>query len=231
MKITVIHGQSHNGSTCHIARMLAKKLGGEVEEFFLPRDFGEFCIGCTNCFMKSEKLCPHYGKLSPITEAIDRADVLIFASPVYVCHVTGAMKSLLDHYAYRWMNHRPEPSMFSKQAVCISTAAGSGTKSANKDIADSLFYWGVGKIYSFGCTVAAMDWASVSSEKKAAASKELDALARSIRSSCGRVSPSLKTKAFFSVIGKLHKGGKLIPNDREYWDKMGWLGSSRPWNK
>ena len=27
--------------------MLADKLGGEVTEFFLPRDFGEFCCGCT----------------------------------------------------------------------------------------------------------------------------------------------------------------------------------------
>ena len=39
MKITIINGQNHKGSTRMIARELAEKLGGEISEFFLPRDF------------------------------------------------------------------------------------------------------------------------------------------------------------------------------------------------
>ncbi|WP_418847580.1 class I SAM-dependent methyltransferase [Ruminococcus sp.] len=74
MKIALINGQNHKGSTYHIGKMLADKLGGEVTEFFLPRDFGEFCCGCTNCFMKGEEKCPHYEKLEPITKAVDEAD-------------------------------------------------------------------------------------------------------------------------------------------------------------
>ena len=73
MKVTIIHGQSHKGSTYHISKILADKIGGEVKEFFLPRDFGEFCIGCTQCFRKSETLCPHYEKINPLTEALDEA--------------------------------------------------------------------------------------------------------------------------------------------------------------
>lgn len=30
MKITIIHGQSHKGSTYHVARMLAEKLDGDI---------------------------------------------------------------------------------------------------------------------------------------------------------------------------------------------------------
>lgn len=108
-----------------------------MKEFFLPRDFGEQCVGCTVCFEETESKCPHYTRLAPLTEALDEADVIILASPVYVYHVTGAMKSFLDHYGWRWMVHRPEEKMFAKQAVCISTAAGAGMKSANKDMADS----------------------------------------------------------------------------------------------
>ena len=96
MKVTIIHGQSHKGSTYHISKILADKIGGEVKEFFLPRDFGEFCVGCTQCFRKSETLCPHYEKIRPLTVALDEADVLIFESPVYVYHVTGPMKAFLD---------------------------------------------------------------------------------------------------------------------------------------
>ena len=108
MKIVIINGQNHKGSTYHIADKLARKVGGEITEFFLPKDFGEFCLGCTQCFTTDERKCPHYNKLKPITDAMDEADLIILASPVYVYHVTGSMKAFLDHYGYRWMVHRPE---------------------------------------------------------------------------------------------------------------------------
>ena len=73
----MINGQNHKGSTYHIGKMLADKLGGEVTEFFLPRDFGHFCVGCNQCIVKDEKLCPYYKELKPLTEAIDSADVII----------------------------------------------------------------------------------------------------------------------------------------------------------
>ena len=171
MKITIIHGQNHQGSTCNIARMLAERLSGQVEEFFLPRDFGEFCMGCTSCFMVSETKCPHYEKLLPITRALDGADVIILASPVYVYHATGAMKAFLDHYGFRWMVHRPEEAMFKKQAVCISTAAGRGMKSTNQDMAHSMFFWGVARTYKYGVAVMETSWERVSAKKKQAIEK------------------------------------------------------------
>ena len=46
MKIVMIHGQNHKGSTYNIGRMIANKIGKEedVVEFFLPRDFNHFCV-------------------------------------------------------------------------------------------------------------------------------------------------------------------------------------------
>lgn len=230
MNITILHGQSHKGSTYHIARMLAEKLGGEITEFFLPRDFDEYCVGCTSCFVKSETLCPHYQKLLPITQAIDKADVLILASPVYVYHVTGAMKGLLDHYGYRWMVHRPEAKMFYKQAVCISTAAGAGIKSTNKDMADSMFFWGIGKIYQYGTAVAAISYDGVSDKKKAAIEKKVSKLAERIRKRNGKVKPGLKTKIFFHIMRMLQKSG-WNEADVKYWREKGWDKKQRPWKK
>lgn len=230
MKITIIHGQSHKGSTYHLAHSLAEKLGGEITEFFLPRDFGEFCVGCTTCFTESETKCPHYQKLSPITAALDEADVIILESPVYVMHVTGAMKALLDHYGYRFMVHRPEEKMFSKQAVCISTAAGAGMKSTNKDMAVSLFYWGLGKIYKFGAAVNETSWERVNDKKKRAYDKRLSALASKIGKKQGKVKPSFKTKAFFSVMRMMQKNG-FNEADMYYWKEKGWTGKKRPWKK
>ena len=228
MKITVIHGQSHKGSTYHLAHSLAEKLGGEITKFFLPRDFGEFCVGCTSCFMTSETKCPHYERLAPITNAIDNADVLILESPVYVMHATGAMKALLDHYGYRFMVHRPEEKMFTKQAVCISTAAGAGMKGTNKDMADSTFWWGMGKTYKFGAAVNETAWERVKDKKKQAYDKKLSALAEKIKKRQGKVKPSLKTKVIFNVMGIMQKNG-FNKADADYWKEKGWTEKKRPW--
>lgn len=228
MNIVIIHGQNHKGSTYHIAKMLSDKLRGRVTEFFLPKDFGSFCVGCTSCFMKSETLCPHYEKLNPITEALDRADVIILASPVYVYHATGAMKALLDHYGYRWMVHRPEERMFRKQAVCISTAAGAGMRSTNKDMADSMFFWGIGRTYKYGVAVRETSWDRVDVRIKNRIGRETSALARKIRRNSGKVTPSLKTKAFFNIM-RLAQIAGWNKADARYWREKGWTGRRRPW--
>ena len=228
MKIVIIHGQNHKGSTYHIAHMLAEKINGNIKEFFLPRDFGDFCVGCTKCFMESEKKCPHYEKLKPLTAALDEADVIILASPVYVYHVTGAMKNFLDHYGYRWMLHRPEESMFEKQGVCISTAAGAGMKWTNKDMMDSLLFWGVAKRYKYGINVAAVNWNGVNEKKKSAIDKATSKIAGKIINNSANVKPGIKTKGLFWGMRFLQK---IVsnPSDVEYWQAKGWMGKNRPW--
>ena len=229
MKITVIHGQNHKGSTYNAAKMLYDKLDGDVTEFFLPRDFNSFCVGCNNCFKKSEKLCPHYEALSSIASAIDNADIIIFASPVYVYHVTAAMKTLLDHYGYRWMIHRPEESMFRKQVVCISTAAGGGMKETTKDIADSTFFWGVAKTYKIGFAVREVTWNDVNEDIKEKIRKQIYSLANKIKKDYGNIKLSIKTKMLFYLMRKLHQKKKITENDYNYWKEKGWLKDKRPW--
>lgn len=228
MKTVIIHGQNHKGSTYNIARQVADKIGGEVKEFFLPKDFGEFCVGCSTCFLKDEKKCPHFEKLKPITKAMDDADVIILASPVYVYHATGSMKAFLDHYGWRWMVHRPDEKMFKKQGVCISTAAGAGMKSTNKDMADSLFFWGVAKIYKYGIAVAATDWNSVNDKKKTEIEKATSSIANKIIKNHGKAKPGIKTKGFFNLMRMLQKKG-WNETDVNYWKEKGWDKKSRPW--
>lgn len=228
MKIIIIHGQSHKGSTYHIARMVAEKIGGDIVEYFLPRDFGEFCVGCTKCFMKTETECPHYEKIKTITDSIDEADVIILASPVYVYHATGAMKVFLDHYGYRWMVHRPVESMFKKQGICISTAAGAGMKSTNKDMLDSLFFWGVARRYKYGIGIAATDWNSVSEKKKRTIEKSTSHIADKVIKNSKNVTPDIKVKGFFFMMHLMQRNG-FNPCDAEYWKTKGWTGNKRPW--
>ena len=227
MKITVIHGQSHKGSTYNIAKQLCDKLGGEVTEFFLPTDFDCFCKGCAVCFTDETK-CPHYEKLLPITKAIDEADVIILTSPVYVMHTTGSMKAFLDHYGYRFLVHRPEEKMFKKQAICISTAAGAGMKSTIKDMADSTFFWGIAKTYKLGFAVMETRWEMVNHSIKSKIDKKTTSLAKTISKKVDTIKPDLKTKTFFSIMSVMQKKG-FNPADVEYWKAKGWTNDKRPW--
>ena len=62
MKIALIHGIGHQGSTWHYADLICQefdKLGSvEKTEFYLPRDMPHFCTGCYNCFYQGEESCP-----------------------------------------------------------------------------------------------------------------------------------------------------------------------------
>ena len=49
MKVVVINGQNHKGSTYHIGKLLADNLTDQdsITEFFLPRDLNHFTLAVT----------------------------------------------------------------------------------------------------------------------------------------------------------------------------------------
>lgn len=234
MNILMINGTMRKGSSYHIGKMLIEKIAkkeDQISELFLPKDMPEFCRGCAVCIKDSEKKCLDYLMyMKRITKMIDEADLLVFTSPVHVMHVTGALKALLDHYGYRFMVHRPEESMFRKQAVCITTAAGGGMKSTLKDIKDSLFFWGIAKIYTYGVAVAATSWEEVEKAKKDKIELEIDKIVLKLKRDTEKVKPGIKTKILFYIMRSMHKKG-MNPVDQEYWKEKGWLDKERPWGK
>lgn len=231
MKITIINGSMRKGSTYKITQQFIDNISSnkkDVKEFFLPRDEPNFCTGCFNCFTDNTK-CPHYKYINPIVNAIEEADLIIFQSPVYVYHVSGQMKTLLDHLGYRWMVHKPSESMFKKQAIVISTAAGAGTKSAMKDVLDSFFYWGIGKSYKYGVNVYATSFEEIDEKRQNKIKKDINKLCKKIKRDSKCVKPNLKTKALFHLIRMMNKKKGFSESDKKYWKEKGWIGKKRPW--
>ena len=229
MKIVMIHGQNHEGSTCMVARELAEKVGGETEEFFLPRDFDAPCMGCFACFQTDLTHCPHFEKLKPLAQAILDADLIILDSPVYVYHATGQMMSFLDHFGTWWMVHRPMAEMSRKQAVAISTAAGGGMKSTTKDMADSLEMWGIHKVYRLGVGVQATRPDEIPERILQKIHRKTDALARRIRGNADTCGCNLRARKWFSLMRFAHRHFPPAEPDYGYWEERGWHGESRPW--
>ena len=230
MKIVMINGQNHKGSTYNIGRLLAKKIGNDkdIVEFFLPKDLNHFCLGCYTCIDDDTK-CPFYEEKNRIMKEVEEADILIFTTPTYCLRASAPMKSFIDLTFNYWMSHRPRKCMFNKKAVVISTAAGSGAKKAVKDVSDALFYWGIPCIVEYGICIQAMNWDGVSEKKKQKIEKDTTRIAQRL-SRKKRVKAGIKTKAMFLLMRMMQKADLGSGEaDRSYWEKSGWLGKERPW--
>ena len=230
MKIVIVHGQNHKGSTYHIGKMIADKIETEenIVEFFLPKDLNHFCIGCCAC-IEDEHKCPFYEEKNKIMQNIEEADLLIFTSPTYCLNASAALKSFFELTFTYWMPHRPKQCMFHKKAIIVSAAAGTGTKKVIKSIQQTLSYWGISHILTYGISVQAMNWNGVSETKKQKIDKDTTKMAQTILKN-KPVKTSLKVKALFMMMRMMQKsnmGSGLA--EREYWQKNGWLESSRPW--
>lgn len=237
MKITVINGTEKKGVTYRLKEIFLEQFRAtaDITEFYLPKDGPGFCIGCTQCFLTREKLCKDADCVQKIEAAMREADLLVFTSPAYVYHATGAMKALLDHFGYRWMPHRPAPEMFGKRAVIITQCLGSGGSSTAKDIRDSLSWWGISYIRT--CSFRLMSeihWDKITEKKRAAMTAKLTRLARKF-AAIDYSKPAhagLAARCKFYMVRMLQTDlGKKNPEytDFKYWQAQGWIGSARPW--
>ena len=237
MKIAVINGTEKRGVTYRMKEIFLEQFrdDSEITEYYLPGDGPGFCMGCTACFRNNQIRCKDSEKVQKIEKSMLEADLLVFTSPAYVFHTTGAMKAMLDHFGYRWMPHRPAKEMFGKRAVIITQCLGAGGKSAAKDIKDSLSWWGIStiKVVSFKL-MSEIDWDKIEDKRKASFKKKLDSIAQKMRaidySRPGHTGVVVKAK-FYAVRMLQTSLGKQNPEytDFKYWNENGWIGKARPW--
>lgn len=238
MKITVINGTEKHGVTYKLKELFLEnfKPDAEVTEYYLPKDCPSFCTGCTSCFMNGESTCKDHTYISAIEHSLLEADLLVFTSPAYVMHATGAMKALLDHFAYRWMPHRPAAALFQKRAVIITQCLGAGAKSTAKDIRHSLSWWGISKIGVFQGALmgSSIVWDNLTAKKRKKLTNGINKLARKFKK-IDYAKPAhtkLNTKIKFTLcrlIQKQVRKSGIAGLDNEYWLNNGWLGKNRPW--
>ncbi len=235
MKITVIHGQAHKGVTYTMTKEVLGRLVNteqdEIREFFLPMDGLHFCCGCNSCFIKGEHTCPSAEKVQPIAQAMEWADVIFLDSPNYVMEMSGAMKNLMDHLAYRWVTHRPHGAMFTKVGVTLCSSAGAPAGHTVRSMAKQLKWMGVSKVYGFPFTCNALGVLDLKPEKRTEMERKAACVAEKVRRRVQNPHPSLRGKLFFSIFRKMQSApaSDWNPTDRNWWADQGWIKGSRPW--
>ncbi len=221
VNITILypHKRKTKSSTYGIAQMVLDRLlsGGTLHEFYLPQDMPHVCAGCYACMNGREDKCGGHEYMQKLIAAIDDSELIIFCAPTYVYHIPGQVKTLLDHFAYRWLVHRPDLSLMCKQALIITTAAGGGMKSTVRDLRDSMNYWGVGRTHVITQAVWGYDWSSMPENFMHKIQQKVEKTVSAIRKNAGNVTPCAKVKGLFYMYRLFHKKRKMNPVDDEYW--------------
>ena len=229
MKICAIYGTERKGCTWHIAQELLSRLPeAEVAEFFLPRDCPDSCISCFRCFHE-ENRCYHSEGARKIQAAMLESDIILLTSPVYALHLSGQMKTFLDHFCGMWMVHKPNAGMFRKQGVVIATASGPVYRSALKEMKDSLDFWGAARTFRMGYTLMEISWDRLSPRLKQKIARQAERTAAKLRR--GAAGPGVKTRILFYFVRFAQKYVWRDSPDAAWWREHGWLGRERPWKQ
>ncbi len=232
MNITVIHSSPRSkGFSSTIALELASKFeNSHIEEIHLNDENIPYCKGCLACVTKGMEYCPHKDIILPIRDKILNCDLLIVATPVYILHMNGQLKTFIDHLSSWFLMHRPSPLMFSKQLVVIATAAGPVYKNTLKEVSECFSYFGIPKIYKMGYAIPSKNWKSAPPKKKNDINNDIDRVVKKVNKHYERgvFHTPLKTKLNFAVYRKIQS--KVAgPLDKSYWEEHGWFKKNRPW--
>lgn len=88
----------------------------QVETIFLQSKNIQYCTGCNTCQKSSKSPCVLKDDMQNIYESVEKANVLVFATPVYVFNMTGQLKTFLDRLHAVDYN-----TLFDKKIVLLTT--------------------------------------------------------------------------------------------------------------
>ena len=125
-KIIILNGAARkNGNTAKLAEAFAdgaRAAGNEVKSFYLDGMNIHSCKGCLNAGKNSNSPCSQKDDMDKIYAEFEKADVIVFASPLYFWTVTGTLKTAADRlYAeLECLGY----GRFPKKSVLLMTADG-----------------------------------------------------------------------------------------------------------
>lgn len=74
----------------------AKSVGAKVDYYKLSRLNIHRCDGCYSCWTKTPGVCIHKDDMTELRNKYREADLVVFASPLYIFNVTSVLKAFMD---------------------------------------------------------------------------------------------------------------------------------------
>jgi len=101
VRILAINGspRGENGNTDRILQPFlegAREAGAKAQTVYLRGKKINHCTGCFTCWTKTPGVCIHKDDMPGLLDKVRRADILVYATPLYVFTVSGLMKDFMD---------------------------------------------------------------------------------------------------------------------------------------
>jgi multimeric flavodoxin WrbA len=173
----------------------------------------EYCRHCEACHKKMMD-CPIKDEASPLIKRMLESEGIIFASPVYIDHITGYLKMFLDRSTHFIHCLR----LLGKYTAAVATSGGG----PHGMVLDYLKYFSIicGAQYVGGVSTKV----PVTEEIQKLAEKLGGNLSEAIRNSKefpDQMKEIQSRKSFFRRVIETHE--KEWPGEYQYWKGMGWL--------
>lgn len=133
MKTVIINGSPHkSGDTATLITYLKESLSGEIKQFDAYDGSIHPCTDCRACW--SNDACTINDAFPTLLRAINDADLVVIASPVYFSELTGPLLSVASRLQFVWTGNaiRHRPAIKEKQRRGIILLCGGGQGAPNK---------------------------------------------------------------------------------------------------
>lgn len=227
MNVTIIYGTTSKVNTYNSVQLLLNNLSLsmniKVAEFFLPKDLPSFNRGCFSCLINGAEGHFHVNYVDTIVKSLDDSDLIILASPVFICDISADMKSFLEHLSYKYMQKKTSSSLNNKIGLVMSTATGAGLSNTTKTLKKHLTFLGINNIFTFSETVYEMNLKDVKLKTKIHINKKISKLSNNILDlyiKSYSIKASILSKIIFSPKRTLLKEYDCNIIDLNHWKKQ-----------
>lgn len=211
-RIVLLNSSKRKRSTFGILEEIAEMLSDFDTEIVTLGDYEiKGCTGCEACIIIGR--CPIDDDGKKILEKIAAADGVVIGTPVYLRHISGLLKTLVDR-SCSWYHRSP---IVGKPVFFVTTTAATGTRQTLRYLNDLAIQWGAVRTGSVSRNAVTIEKKPVSGRVLVKFKKYLD------REALKRNRPTLKELVEFNTQKVLAL--KIIPLDKQYWNDTGYMKS------
>ena len=129
MKATIFNGSPRkNGNTAAMTSSLKEKLrsiGYTVDEHFLYHMNIKGCMNCSACRLTDElKECAIKDDAIPLLKKFVSSDLVIFASPIYMWHLTASLNAFIERLHSLCRHEPPAVNRMKDKKIAIAMTMG-----------------------------------------------------------------------------------------------------------
>ena len=141
--LTVLGSPRRRGNTATLLDLVEAQVRTlhAVTRVNLPRTSVCGCLGCNACQRTPDAPgCVQRDPLSEVLDQILHADLIVYASPVYVWGFTAQMKALLDRHCcmVKWQDGAKVRALLAGKPTALLTTCG-GSAEENADLIEEIF--------------------------------------------------------------------------------------------